>query len=424
MSSPSLWRTPSYIPWLTSDTAIALGRALAGFALPLIALAATHDPAQAGVIGGVGMVISALAMLGGGVTADRRSRTLLLVVGAVVGLIIAASFLVLALTHALTFATLLVVEVVLAVRHGFFGMAGEAMLKDIVPAGVMGRAQAANQGRDAVINLAGGPLGGVLLAAGAWLIAVALVACQGIAAATAWTLRRRVPDTHQHRAGRENVWTQAREGFVWLFSRRDLRGVVLIVAIINLGVSTAVTTVIFSMQQRGHSPLELSALSVAVGVGMLAGALIAAPLVTRFGAGVIEIMGITVLAACIAAVPLVDGLWAVAGLLAVGAILIPAINAGMNGYFMVATPSELIGRASSAASLGSAGVAPLAPLIAGFGLSWFGRVPTLILAAALCLTAAILALSSGALRAIPAEAGWGAHAARFSSSPESSRAPD
>ncbi|WOF23207.1 hypothetical protein N8K70_00635 [Microbacterium betulae] len=58
---------------------------------------------------------------------------------------------------------------------------------------------------------------------------------------------------------------------------------------------------------------------------------------------------------------------------------------------------------------------PLAPLIAGLGLSWFGREATLVAAAAICLVATALAAASPSLRSLPAEPGWAAHARRFGS---------
>src|SRR5690606_12128194 len=68
----------------------------------------------------------------------------------------------------------------------------ESAVKEIVPDEAMGRAQAANQGRDAVLQLAGGPLGGVLLAVGGWLIGAAMAVCQVVAMVTAWMLQRTV----------------------------------------------------------------------------------------------------------------------------------------------------------------------------------------------------------------------------------------
>jgi len=85
------------------------------------------------------------------------------------------------------------------------------------------------------------------------------------------------------------------------------------------------------------------------------------------------------------------------------------------GYFMVATPTHLLGRANSAAGVLGMGALPLAPLIAGFGLSWLGREWTLLICAGLCLVAVALALGNRALRALPVESQWAAHAKQYES---------
>ncbi|HMR13679.1 MAG TPA: hypothetical protein PKE42_08100, partial [Arachnia sp.] len=86
--------------------------------------------------------------------------------------------------------------------------------------------------------------------------------------------------------------------------------------------------------------------------------------------------------------------------------------AALLGYFMVATPSALIGRATGAITVFATGAMPLAPLIAGVGLGLAGREWTLVLAASICLAAAVLAASTRSLRQLPAEAGWVDHAER------------
>jgi hypothetical protein len=59
------------------------------------------------------------------------------------------------------------------------------------------------------------------------------------------------------------------------------------------------------------------------------------------------------------------------------------------------------------------GAMPLAPLIAGFGLTWIGRQNTILVCAALCLVAVGLALGNRALRALPIESRWAEHATRY-----------
>ncbi|MCQ9163216.1 hypothetical protein [Arthrobacter sp. STN4] len=64
---------------------------------------------------------------------------------------------------------------------------------------------------------------------------------------------------------------------------------------------------------------------------------------------------------------------------AVSAGLVSAgINAALLGYFMVAVPTELLGRAGSAQDLLSLGATPLSPCVTGFGyllLGWTGILP-------------------------------------------------
>lgn len=455
----SLIRNGRYAAWLVSDTAKGLASALFGFAIPLIALFVTNEPAQAGAISAVGMTIRTLTTIYGGVLADRHRRIALMVTGSLVGVVLSVAFTVLALTDALTFVTLLVMEILLAARTGLFDIAGESALKEIVPDDAMGRAQAANQGRDAVLQLAGGPLGGVLLAAGTWLIGAAMAVCDVVAAATAWMLQHsgrthaevasRIPDADgasdaaagEHAAGaadhlgfgavadadaaeagllaaavaagKPNAMREIVAGFRWLFSRPDLRGALFVATIINLGFSTAMTTVIYALQQQGHSPVTIGFLATGAGVAMLAGALVAPLIVSRVRAGTIIIGGLAVSAVGVFCLIPVHAPVALALVLAGIVFFIPAVNAALMGYFMVATPTEMLGRANSASAVLGMGAMPLAPLIAGVGLSLIGREATLVVGAALCAASVLLAVATAALRALPAESGWAAHAAQF-----------
>ena len=420
-----------YLTWLISDTAKGLASALFGFAIPLIALIVTNDPAQAGVISAVGMTIRTITTVFGGVLADRHNRILMMIVGSAAGVMIAGAFTVLALTDALTFVTLLLVDIALAARTGLFDIAGESALKEIVPADAMGRAQAANQGRDAVLQLAGGPLGGVLLTAGAWLIGAAMAVLHLVAMATAWMLRRsapeearRIPDADAAASdvglaaaavavGKPNALREVAEGFRWLFSRPDLRGVLFVATIVNLGFSTALTTVIYALQQSGHSTITIGLLATAGGVAMLFGALIAPALVARVRASIIIVGGLAVATVGVFGMIPAQEPWALMVVLGVTVFFIPAINAALMGYFMVATPTELLGRANSASAVLGMGAMPLAPLIAGFGLAAIGRENTLIAASVLCAISVVLAVVNPGLRALPAESGWTAHAKQF-----------
>ncbi|GAA3910449.1 MFS transporter [Microbacterium invictum] len=422
----SLWRNTRYVLWLISDTSKGLSGSLANFAIPLIALFVTEDPVQAGVIAAVGQVVRLIVTLYGGVLADRHGRIGLMLIGALTGAVLAGGFTLLILGDALAFTTILLAEVLLMIRAGLYEPASESALKELVPAETMGRAQAANQGRDAVLQLAGGPIGGALLAVGAWLVGAVMTACYAVSAITTVALRRSARragivdgpvagevDAAASTPSTPNAWAEIREGFRWLFSRPDLGGILVIVTIVNLGFSAVTTTVIYSLQQSGHSALTIGWVSSGLGVVMLVGALIAPALVPRFGAGILTIVGLTVATAGAAVVSMIENPWGIVATLGAAVFLVPALNASLMGYFMVATPTQLLGRANSAAGVLGMGAMPLAPLIAGVGLAYFGRPNTILFAAGLCAVAVVLAIGNRALRALPSEAGWAAHAKQF-----------
>lgn len=399
-------------------------RHLFGFTIPLLALIVTNDPAQAGIIGGAGMVARLLMTLAGGVLADRHRRIALMLLGSLIGIVLAGGFTLLALGDAMTFGSLLVIDVLLAARSGLFDVAGESAIKEIVPDDAVGRAQAANQGRDAALQLAGGPLGGLLLGVGGWLVGAVMTLCHAIAALTAWMLGRQSRRAGVVDAGADddvapapttkpNAWAELREGFGWLLSRPDLGGVLLITTVINLGFNATITTVIYALQQDGYSELLIGTLSASIGAVMLVGAVCAPLLVPRIKTGILTIAGLSVVSVGAIVLSMVTGPWAIAVVLGASVLLVPALNAGMMGYFMVATPSHLLGRANNAAGVLGMGAMPLAPLIAGFGLAWIGREGTILICAALCLVAVLLAVGNRALRALPVEARWAAHAKQY-----------
>lgn len=419
-AAPSRLWAGGYPTWLVSDTAFELSSALAGFAIPLLALMVTDDPVKAGIIGAAGVGTRVVASLVGGVLADRHSRICMMLTGAAIGLALALLFTWVA-TGSLTFVALLGLNVAMAVRNGLFGGATQAALKDIVPAAALGRAQASNQGRDAVLALAGSPLGGVLLGLGAPVVGLALVACQLVAAASAALLPRwarpQEPVAGESQSGpaERRFFGELADGFRWVFSRPDLRGALLVSTLINLGFNAAVSTVVYSLQQTGSSPTVIGLVTGGLGAGMLVGALVAPFLVARVPAGWLTIGGLMLIAGATLLLPLVTNPLGITILMAVSIAGAPALNAALLGYFMVATPSALIGRATGALSVFASGAMPLAPLVAGIGLGVAGRGWTLVFAASICLVAAVLAASTRSLRQLPAEAGWVTHAERHGS---------
>lgn len=423
IQSIRLWRVPMYPTWFVSDAAKELANALLYFAVPLIALIVTGSPIQAGIVGAVGSVVGLTFTLGGGVLADRHRRSTMMLVGALLGILLTGSFALLDLMDALTFAGLVALNALLAMRSGLFDMAGEVALKEIVPDAAMGRAQAANQARGASIGLIAGPLGGMLLAVGGWLVALVALFCHLVGFVAAWMLRTSIADGRGGPAeGGASVphgsaLIEIRDGFTWLFARADLRGVMWIALIINLGFNGAVTTTIYALQQSGHPLAVIGLVSTALGGFTLLGAVLAPPLVSRVGGGFILIASLVASTVGTAALPFVESVPAILAVIGASVLFVPALNSALMGYFMVAVPTEILGRANSALRMLVMGAGPLVPLIAGFGLTWIGRERTILVCAVLCLVAGALAVGNKALRALPVESRWAEHARQYETLP-------
>ena len=70
----SLWRNRDFtLIWL-SQALSELGNSIAALAVPLLLLGSGHSPAQAGLVGTIGLVVIVVGRLPAGVLADRVDR--------------------------------------------------------------------------------------------------------------------------------------------------------------------------------------------------------------------------------------------------------------------------------------------------------------------------------------------------------------
>ncbi|MGL3807906.1 MFS transporter [Paeniglutamicibacter sp. R2-26] len=425
-AAPALWRNRNYLLWLVSDTGSALGIAVHSFAVPLIALVATNSPAQAGIIGAAGMLGRMLATLPGGVLADRHDRRRLMMIGGLSGTAVALGLVAAAATGHLTFWVLISLHLLMSVRNGLFGSASDAVLKDLLPNTQLGSALAANQGRDAVVSLAGGPLGGILLAVSQTVAMAVIAAIHAVATILAKIMvlpHRTAPEpsleaeatpASAERTGLiRGFATESGEGLRWLWRRRDLRAMLVVSVVINLGTNAAITSVIFALQRRGESAANIGLVSAAIGGGMLLGSTVAPALIKRVPSGALTCAGLLLAVGSLWVLPFVETIPAVCSVMAVALFGAPAINAGIGGYFMAAVPTGLLGRATSASALMSMAALPLAPLIAGFGFTLWGWTGLLALCAGIAALAGIMAVANKPLRTLPGPEGWAARAATY-----------
>ncbi|RRD44599.1 MFS transporter [Buchananella hordeovulneris] len=181
--------TNNYLRWLAADTALTLGSALRAFAIPALVFLATGSESRAGIIAAVAAFVSGACLLIGGVLVDKYDKRVLVLTQATIGVVVIGAATAWASVFGLSFGLLLVLGVIMALRGGLLGSASDIWLRDIVPAQELPRRMAVNEGRDATVELGGGPLAGVLVTWHWAATFVTEVVLSAVGFVAAWRLR-------------------------------------------------------------------------------------------------------------------------------------------------------------------------------------------------------------------------------------------
>lgn len=401
---PSLWRQPRYLTWLLTDTAVGLATLVQAFVLPLVVILLTRDAALAGTVAALGMGARVVTTLVGGVLADRHDLRRLMVLSGALGAGL-VTLMALALAGGLGVTALAILNVLAGVRAGLLGVASDAALKQVVSSAQLPVASSANQARDAAVQLGAGPAGGALLALGPVVALLTTAAVFAVSALSALALKGDFRPDRDPATG-SSAWREAVDGLRWLWGQQVIRRILLVALLLNLGLSTGVTALVYGLGVQGMDPARIGLVTTAIGSAMLLGALGAAQVVQRVPSGVVVAVGMAMAGLSVAALPFVPGFWATLAVLFLGTLGAPACNAALMSYFMHLVPRRILGRAMSGASLMTTGAVPLAPVVAGLGLAWLGLTSTLMVAAVICLLAVLAVLLDRGLRLLPRPADW------------------
>jgi MFS family permease len=203
---------------------------------------------------------------------------------------------------------------------------------------------------------------------------------------------------------------QLKEGIRFFASLPVLRNSLWLIMLINMTVSGTMIAINLQLVRTHTAPLLIGALDAVSGAAMLLGALIAPALIKRIPSGRITVIALAVMAVSFLAMALVHSYLGYLVFAALGALLIPALNAGVGGYIAAIVPDVLQGRVSSVSSLGYLAIAPLAPVVASVLLAQLGIVPTLWIFAAGLAAGAVGTAFVRELRRIGTPDSWAAEA--------------
>ncbi len=349
----SLWRNADFLRLWSGQVISTVGSAISRLALPLLVLALTGSPVQAGLIAATQQVPFVVLGLPAGALLDRWNRKTVMLTCDTARLIAFGSVpLAWALGH-LTLTHLYAVALVHGTALVFFNIAQLAALPRVVRTDQLAEAHSLNTGSEGIGTLIGPGIGGLLIglapavAAGAALAYLVDAISYAVSLVTLVTIRtpfqtpRVAPPLRQ-------IHRQILEGLRWIWDRRDLRWLMPVNTLHRTAFAPVqLAVVLLGAQSLRTDPATLGLLFSAAGAGGLAASLFTPPLRRRVSVGHCMVGLTAVHAAALLVVALAPGVpLAAAGLFAAGAM------ENMTGivqvsYRLSVIPDALQGRVNS-----------------------------------------------------------------------------
>ncbi|MEW5354806.1 MFS transporter [Streptomyces sp. 16-176A] len=380
-----------------------LGSNASSVAYPLLILALTGSPADAGLTGFIALLPQLLFQLPAGALVDRwnRRRTMIacdVLRGAAVGSVAAALLL-----HRLSLPHVLAVGFAEGTLTVCFRIAASAAVPNVVHPSQLAAALSRNEARARGAAMLGQPLGGVLFGLGR------AVPFLFDAASYLWSLAGLLLIRREFQAGRRArtapLHRDLTEGVRWLWRQPFLRTTTFLIAGSNLLFQALFLTVIV-MARGGHG--SSAAIGVMFGVaaaGGVLGSLVAPAVERRLSMRTVVIGANWVWALLVPVLLVVRDPYLIGVVYALMCFVGPVWNVVVSAYQLAVTPDAIQGRVLGAVGLIAFGAVPLGSLVGGQLLARLGADATVwVLAAWMVLLAATAALSPS-VRSAPALTG-------------------
>lgn len=383
----------------TASSVSGLGSAVTAVALPLTAvLALGASTFEMGLLAAAGYVAWLVVGLPAGAIV-RHLRLRAMQVG--LDLVRAAAILSIPVAWwlgGLTIAQLLVVSLVISFANVFFGVASSTFLPRVVPRERLHARNSLMSATDAVTQLGGPSVGGVLVQL---LGATPTLVVDAASYLLSALFLRRLPESHAPDAhvAREPLRRQIREGWDFVTGHRVMNACMWDATATNFVCGGQLALFAVYLVRTTAAPAGLVGLLLAgEGVGSLIGAALSPRIVTAVGsaraclyAGVVSVLGA-------ALIPLGgDGasawvLFCLGNVVFAGSVVI--LSTATRTFRQVATPPELLSRVMATVRFVSWGAIPVGGVVAGALGGWIGVRETLFVFAGLtALSPIVLFLS-------------------------------
>jgi len=345
-------------------------------AFPLLILAITHSPAQAGLIGALRSLPYALFILPAGALIDRWNRKRVMIICDTGRALALGSIPVALLLGQLTLVQLYIVSLVEGTLFTFFNLAETACLPHVVAKEQLSAAAAQNMIIDSTSGLIGPSLGGAIYAIGRAIPFLTDAISYGVSVLSLFFIKTKFQEERDPTPIR--LWADIREGLSWLWHQPVLRFLALLTGGMVAPVIGYSLILIVLAQGQHASSFTIGLIFASGGIGSILGSLLVAPLQKHFSFGQLMIgstwvWALTWLFFAIAPNPLVLGI-----VTALSFIIVPIYMSVQFGYRLALIPDHLQGRVNSVFRLIAFGSEPIGLAMTGLLLQAIGPVPTVL----------------------------------------------
>lgn len=382
---------------IASNLADGLGRT----AVPLIATTLTTDPLLIAGVAAIAYVPWIFFGLLSGVVVDRVDRRHAMAVANGVRVLAAAGIALAIATGNLTIWLLYAGILVFGLGETVYDNATTAIVPTLVEKRGLEKANSRMQAADLVVqSFIATPIAGLLLAVSIIIPILSTAAGFLVAAALALTLplaAGRAPKPEEPVA-KTTVRADAKEAAVYLFRHRFLRGMVITTSLIGgLLAFAQATSVLFFLDTMSVPLAAIGFATAGIGVGALAGALVASSLVARFGRSRVMLTSVIVSGLAIGATGMAPNIWIALVFYAISASGVAVWNVPWGALRQDIVPGRLLGRFTGLTRTFVWGLFPVAGLLGGLVARIDLRLPfivggALMVVVALCAVRLLLAV--------------------------------
>lgn len=365
-------------------------------ALPLLAATLTRSPVQVAVVVAAGWVPWLLLGPVSGALADRWDRLRTMVVADGIRCAVLVAVAVAMWSRTVSIGVLVAAAFLLGAAQTSFDSAGQAVIPAVVgrDAARLTRANSRIAAAQTVgKELAGPPLGGALFAVAPVLPVLLDALSFLLSAGLVRRIRRPArPVRPPGPGGARGLRAEVAEGVRWLLGNRVVLAMVVVVGLSNAAWLCAESVlVLFAQDRLGLDGWWFGVLLAAPAVGALPGAALAGVVARRVPVGRVLVGGVLGQAGVLGGIGLATDPLVVAGLLAVGGLLITTWNVVQAAQRQLIVPDAVVGRVVASGRVVAYGAAPVGALLGGLVAQGGGVAAPFPVACAIMVVAALVA---------------------------------